>query len=599
MRLAHFDLLADNQCDLGRFNLLGDPAVDVGDRVKFRNRCDLIISPLDFQQNRYPTHKVLVQAATILRVDVRNAGAVESGSFDVELSVSSGLHDTVLSAICPSLDPGVDTTLSFRWIRPSSLYPPFTLELAAEADPDEETPDSWFGNNSAMVSMTVSDMYPNEDGWPIQVPGSVLSVPALGDVDGDDSLEIIVQAGSSLIVCAEPDGSIRWTSGTFDLRPVEAAGTCHVEPALGNVCGSEEPEVVFFTRTGAWVLDGSTGELLCSRGHGDGQSSLLNPYPRSVVLTDLVRETGGQIPRDEIAYVARDTLYILRVQNNELEALNRVHIPEAMGDDASIATAWCVACDLDSNFPAEIIIDCAWNTMMNVEKETSVLVYSHPDGRIVDSETWEDVFDWGMPAVGELAGQGLVIAQPRGVANGSNSPAFILDTSLALVDSCEKDPYRNSDNVRVCGMVDWDPMVSGPDRITAAPENIAYSWDVDGSMVTHPYYPWTTGNMPPFFAMGDLDGDEMPDLLVGRCEGWVNAYDSEGYPLGDFSFPFTLPADLIGGFAIADIDGDGNVEVVFGTADNYLHVWEIADCDEGCEPWPQCQQNAARTGVLE
>ncbi len=598
MRIESYSTLLANS-GLGRYNLLGDPAVDIGDRVKFRTRCDLVISPLDLETNRYPTHKVLTSAPAMLRVRVRNVGAVASGSFDVELAVEFGNYDTLLTSVCAGLDPGEESVVSFRWLKPSALYPPFTLALTAEADPEHETPDSWFGNNRGSSTMEVLDMYPNEDGWPILMPGSVCSVPALCDVDGDDSLEIVVQAGRSFLVCAEPEGGIRWISGPFDLTAGMADLSICCEPALGSVCGDASPEVVFFTWSGAFVLSGSTGEVLYSREHGDGSSSLLSVGPRSVVLADLVRETGQEVQRNEIAYVARDTLYVLRVQNGGLVALDREYTPEAFGEGTTLAAAWCVACDLDDDFPDEILVDCAWNTMMGAEKETSLLVYSYPNGRVVDSETWEDVLDWGMPAVGELAGQGLVIAQPRGVADESNAPAYVLDTSLALVDSCEKDAYRNSSHVRVCGMVDWISGSPGLDRITAAPENIAYSWDVDGYMVTHPNYPWTTGGMPPFFALGDLDGDEVPDLLVGRREGWVDAYDSEGYPLGDFDFPFTLPAGLYGGFAIADIDGDEKVEVVFGTSDNYLHVWELADCDEGYEPWPQCQQNAARTGILE
>lgn len=76
------------------------------------------------------------------------------------------------------------------------------------------------------------------------------------------------------------------------------------------------------------------------------------------------------------------------------------------------------------------------------------------------------------------------------------------------------------------------------------------------------------------------------------------AYDDEGYPLDDLGFPYDMPSYIYGGFAVADIDNDGKVEVVFGTMDNYLHLWELGDCDTGYAPWPQCQHDAARTGVL-
>jgi len=96
-----------------------------------------------------------------------------------------------------------------------------------------------------------------------------------------------------------------------------------------------------------------------------------------------------------------------------------------------------------------------------------------------------------------------------------------------------------------------------------------------------------------------LDDNGYSDLLVGTRSGVVMAYDRNGNPLEDLGFPYTLPSEVCGGYCIADIDLDGRVEVVFGTMDNYLHVWELGECDEGYAPWPQVQHDAARTGVLE
>jgi hypothetical protein len=85
---------------------------------------------------------------------------------------------------------------------------------------------------------------------------------------------------------------------------------------------------------------------------------------------------------------------------------------------------------------------------------------------------------------------------------------------------------------------------------------------------------------------------------VATQEGTILAYDDGGELLSASGFPYSLPFFIKGGFAVADIDNDGYVEVVFGTMDNYLHVWQLGECDEGYAPWPQCQHDAARTGVL-
>ena len=65
------------------------------------------------------------------------------------------------------------------------------------------------------------------------------------------------------------------------------------------------------------------------------------------------------------------------------------------------------------------------------------------------------------------------------------------------------------------------------------------------------------------------------------------------------SFEFTTQLSLHYTVAVSDIYNDEKVEIVFGTMDNYLHVWELGSCDEGYAPWPQVQQNAERTGALE
>jgi len=66
-------------------------------------------------------------------------------------------------------------------------------------------------------------------------------------------------------------------------------------------------------------------------------------------------------------------------------------------------------------------------------------------------------------------------------------------------------------------------------------------------------------------------------------------------------FPIALPDGVTayGGFAIADIDRDDNVEIVFGTSDGKLHCWELGACATGYAPWPQFQHDYGRTGVLD
>ncbi len=105
-------------------------------------------------------------------------------------------------------------------------------------------------------------------------------------------------------------------------------------------------------------------------------------------------------------------------------------------------------------------------------------------------------------------------------------------------------------------------------------------------------------------ALGDLDGLDDSDVLFStKLSGVYSllAYGSDGEALSNLDFPITLPngVSALGGFSIADIDRDGNIEIVFGTSDGLLHCWELGDCSTGYAPWVQFQHDHGRTGVLE
>ncbi|MCD4702261.1 MAG: hypothetical protein K8S24_10440, partial [Candidatus Aegiribacteria sp.] len=214
---------------------------------------------------------------------------------------------------------------------------------------------------------------------------------------------------------------------------------------------------------------------------------------------------------------------------------------------------------------------------------------------------WTDSYFWGIPAAGSLPMSGDMIALSRSKSASNYSPVFLLDPEdISLPLSCDP-PMLSSDYVLCCVMADWELPVNQADRIIANAENQAMAWDEDGDLVTGwevNVYPDPGNNRPPFPALGNLDDIDLADLLVATREGSVMAFDNTGDPLSTIGFPYTLPFEVNGGFVIADIDNDGYVEVVFGTMDNYLHVWELGECTPGYSPWPQCQHDIARTGVL-
>jgi len=582
--------------DIALYNLLGDPAVDLGDRVKFRNCSDLIVSPPDLELLRYPTRLIGTGTTANLNITIRNAGAVASGAFDAVLDIEiDDLHyDTTLTESFSSIAAGTESTVTFDgWRVPSGITSDMELIVKCEADPDEDCSDSWTGNNSATRAITLLDFYPNDSGWPIRVAGSIKSPPVLADLNDDDDLEIIFVQGNAHICAIDPScpDTLLWESQAYMINPT--MGTGYSIPTVADVTGDGNPEVIFDTIDKLVVLNGSDGDYMASFAH-DTLTHIWKYFPQSVVVSDLFIESGGLLPRDEIAFVTNDKLYILRYQSGSLTRMDSVSV---VSTGETLRTAWLNACELDGKSGSDLILSTSFYT---TGFNSFMGLYSSDDpGGFYETRTWPGDNFSSIPAVGDL-GSGDVIALSRRVTNSqTRNPVDILDPSdLSTAASCSTASRISSDDVLCCIMADW-AIGSGLDRVIAPAENQCFVFEDNGDEDWNDAYLDPSYPRPPFPALGDLNGDESPDLLVATRDGFVCAYRSDGTVLGTLSFPYRLPSEVCGGFVIADIDNDEEVEVVFGTMDNYLHVWELGTCDEGYAPWLQVQHDAERTGVLE
>jgi len=113
-----------------------------------------------------------------------------------------------------------------------------------------------------------------------------------------------------------------------------------------------------------------------------------------------------------------------------------------------------------------------------------------------------------------------------------------------------------------------------------------------------PGFPYETGSWPHSFpTVADIDGDGNQDVIVSTSAGQVIALDKRGQLLP--GFPLQMIGASIGGVAVGDIDGDGLFEIVSSTWNGWVYAWDVPGPAGILQAdWPLRSVNARNTGVF-
>jgi hypothetical protein len=97
--------------------------------------------------------------------------------------------------------------------------------------------------------------------------------------------------------------------------------------------------------------------------------------------------------------------------------------------------------------------------------------------------------------------------------------------------------------------------------------------------------------------VGDIDGDGLPEILLGAEDGRIYGWNHDGSPAA--GFPIQTSGEVRGSPALGDVDGDGLIELVVAGWDRSLSVWDLAGEAHGeLLPWPLFRRDAANRGNL-
>ena len=408
-------------------------------------------------------------------------------------------------------------------------------------------------------------------GFPVTLPGDVLSSPAIGDINNDGVPEIVVGYGSNL----------------------ELAAT-----------GSTSGGVRAISRTGATIWDRPSQNAFTADG-----------MPDAVESTPAIGDIDGDGLND-VAWGSVDgNVYVVR----GADGVDKPGFPHFVRDTITSSPALT---DLDGDGKLDVII--------GVDAHLEGPPYNTPDGGCIHAfraggievagfpKCFDQVIN-SAPSVGDIDGDGRPeIVFGTGVywpnrqhkvyalkCDGSTVPGWPVSvdgqvsTSPALAD-------LDGDGVLDVVVTDDD---SGPSRtfhVYAFKGNGALLW----SRVPKDYFGNTLSAGQPVVA--DILGDSKPEVIV-PTNTELCVFSSTGTQLTDAGPPHTgsLPSFFaptsVSGAAVADFENDGvAIEVValsatpFPTADNTsVYVWNPkAPSAPNPTPWGMFRRSADREGSV-
>jgi hypothetical protein len=471
-------------------------------------------------------------------------------------------------------------------------------------------------------------------GFPLALGASIESSPKLADIDGDGVRDIVVaDSAGRLHVFVQRDGkpgeatgfpystritdglnknltsevtvpsysnAAAYTGGQLTVDPTIAREAIVAAPAIADLDGDGQPEIVFTTWAGTIYVINDKGQdapgwpkRLPLVPSADLQHQRTRGTASAPVLADL--DGDGKL---EIAITAFDgQLWTFDTGGNV-----RPNFPVQLSDSHLVATP--AAVDLDGDGHPELI---AGGGPISAVDGTGKAIVGWPidiprqplvpfvGEAVVAAPVAADFDGDGRPDV-VLLGDAKT---PQLVASANAAPLALVTTFGAFFASPaigDVDQDGVPDVVVSGGAPSLANVFAGSTGTArpAASHSVAI-WSgktgtILGSITTEDYA--YLGD----HTIADVSGDEYPEIITGTGGYLLHAADGCGREAP--GFPKATNGWIAGTAAVGDIDGDlgQHVEIVAGTREGYLFAWSTKGTATGKVLWESFHHDNANTG---
>ncbi len=424
-------------------------------------------------------------------------------------------------------------------------------------------------------------------GFPIPTERSMPSPPAIQNIDRspDSSYEIVV--GSNVLYAWHADGTpVRDADGTSRTSgDFTTAGSYYAAGAtIADLDGDGSWEII----APAW----ESKTLHVFRADG----SNFPGFPKTVLSSMWSSAAVGNVDADpqlEIVFASNDQrFYAFNYDGTEL-----------MDGDANGTTVGVFKVLAGSfNYASPALADLDGDGQLDI-------IYADTDRYI---HAWRGNgtnlpgFPYNMfagstcsPAVGDIDNDGLLeICVTANNAklyvvqqNGTNQPGFPLNGAA---------PYTATSRMPSPALADMEGL--GVKNIVLNTEDgFVKVFRPNGTQLaqwTNVRYSYTTKASESSSIVADIDGDGQNEVLCGGEDANLYAFDNDGTLMA--GFPIHLNGEIRGTPLVWDIDHDGLTEIILSCWDKNLYVWDYpgAFCPTGAPAWAMWRHDQYRQGRL-
>lgn len=440
------------------------------------------------------------------------------------------------------------------------------------------------GNESALSTIYSGSTNPAQlGGWPIEMEMETTSSPAVGDIDGDGTNEIVV--GDKRVYAWHANGveMIDGDANPLSWGPLSTLGDTYVGPvALGRidtnkgldiVAGARESKQVYVFRYNGAVVPG-------------WPRATINKIRAGMVVGDINNDGLNEvIGIDEVG-----VLYVWKRDGSEYRdgdsdnSTQGVFVPQLPGCSLNYS-APCVA-DIDNDGKDEIIV-ATQGDQLYAFNDDGTQVSGFPVALSNDVS--------GSPAVGDVDGDGqldIVVYIKDGNLRAIRGNNGVQLWSRSVVGSINGNFFGSSPAIGdVNGDGKLETFVATHDgKLTGTTFNGA---NLTGFPTTYSTMTYTESSP----IIGDIDNDGLRDILIGSEEKTIWAWNRNGVPIA--GFPLTTGDAMRGVPTLCDLDKNGKVNLVAAGWDKSVYVWDFNfTWNAANAPWPRFHANTHNNGRL-